>query len=99
MSANFWVTMALVCQPLLLAGGAIATRSMRKMKETVVSTYQNISLMLLAALVMYSNGESFSFLMGLSWVSWGLLIANGALTVLAQQFKFKAFRYHQASQL
>lgn len=83
MSANFWVTLALMSQPLLLAGGAIATRSMRKMKETVVSTYQNISLMLLAAIVMYANGEEFSFLLGLSWVSWGLLIANGALTVLA----------------
>ena len=39
MSANIWVTIALMFQPVLLASGAICMRSMRKMHESVVSTY------------------------------------------------------------
>lgn len=97
MGANFWATAALISQPILLAAGAISMRQMRKLPETVCSSYQNITLSVLAATIMIAQGVSFNFVYEFSYTTWALLATSSMLTVFTQMAKFKAFRYHEAS--
>jgi len=99
MKANPWALIALISQPVLLAGGSIAMRKMRKMPEQVCSAYQNITLAAMASLAMIASGTSLSFLMEMSALSYGLLFLSCSLTIATQMAKFSAFKYSEASAL
>lgn len=82
MSSNPLALMALISQPVLLAGGAVAMRQMKKMPETTCSTYQNLSLALLSAAFMAGFGLNFDFMFEFSWQAWVLTFLSSLLTIL-----------------
>ena len=90
---------ALIAQPFLLAGGDIAMRKMRKMPEQLCSTYQNLSLTLLAGVYMLIAGLSFDFVWTLSGQAWLYLSLSCSLTILTQLAKATAFKYSESSRL
>jgi len=99
MSANPLALFALICQPILLAAGAVAMRQMRRMPETTCSTYQNASLAVLSSVFMLAYGMDFGFMFEFSLNAWLLCWVSSLLTILTQTCKFSAFKYHQASAL
>jgi len=99
MQTNTLATIALIAQPMLLAGGTITMRQMRKMPETLVSTYLNIALALMSAGALWFQGQGLSWLLDFNLASWILLILTAAMTILSQTIKFNAFRYSEASKL
>jgi len=96
---SFMALVALLAQPLLLAGGAVSMRKMRKMPEDLVSCYVNFTLAIGTSLVMYMTGEDFLFFLDFSPAMWVLIVITSALSVIIQQLKYKAFRYQEASKL
>ena len=99
MESNPWAMIALISQPILLAGGDIAMRKMKKMPEELCSAYQNMSLALLAACYMMLSGLSFDFVYELSSAAWIWLVASCLLTILTQNAKAKAFKYSESARL
>ena len=99
MKSNPWALIALISQPVLLAGGSIAMRKMRKMPEQVCSAYQNMTLAVMASLAMIASGTSLDFLKEMSSLSFGLLFLSCGLTIATQLAKFSAFKYSEASAL
>ena len=74
-------------------------RKMRKMPEQVCSTYQNVTLALVASIAMVVSGSSLDFLWELSSASYGLLFLSCSLTIATQMAKFSAFKYSEAQPL
>lgn len=99
MSAKPMAMVALISQPLLLAGGDIAMRKMRKMPEQLCSAYQNLSLCLLASLYMVCTGLKFDFVKDLSIEAWLWLCLSCSLTILTQLAKASAFKYSESARL
>ena len=99
MQSNPLAMVALVSQPFLLAGGDIAMRKMRKMPEKLCSTYQNLSLALLASVYMLIAGLSFDFVWTLNGAAWFYLCLSCSLTILTQLAKATAFKYSESSKL
>ena len=99
MKSNPWALIALLAQPVLLAGGSIAMRKMRKMPEQVCSAYQNMTLAVMASLAMVASGTSLDFLKEMSTLSFGLLFLSCGLTIATQMAKFSAFKYSEAAAL
>ena len=99
MKSNPWALIALLAQPVLLAGGSIAMRKMRKMPEQVCSAYQNMTLAAMASFAMVASGTSLDFLKEMSLFSYGLLFLSCSLTIATQMAKFSAFKYSEASAL
>jgi len=96
MHANPWALVALISQPVLLAGGSIAMRKMRKMPEQLCSAYQNLTLLVMASFAMIYTGTSFEFLREMSAFTYGLLLLSCSLTIATQIAKFSAFKYSEA---
>lgn len=96
MRANPWALIALIAQPFLLAGGAIAMRKMRTMPEQLCSAYQNLTLLIMASFAMVVTGTSLAFFSDLSAASYGLLLLSCSLTIATQIAKFSAFKYSPA---
>ena len=61
-SVPVWAMIALVSQPFLLAGGDIAIKNMSKLPEELPSAYQNLTLMILAAVYILVTNIGFGFL-------------------------------------
>lgn len=99
MQSNPWAMVALISQPLLLAGGDIAMRRMRKMPEQLCSTYQNLSLSLIFGAALVLTGEGFEFIAALSLKAWLYLTLSCSLTILTQLAKFNAFKFCEAQPL
>ena len=74
-------------------------RKMRKMPEQLCSTYQNLSLTLLASIYMLIAGLSFDFVWTLSGHAWLYLSLSCSLTILTQLAKATAFKYSESSRL
>ena len=66
-SGGSWAFIALISQPLLLAGGDVLIKKMKKLPEEPVSFAQGIALMIFAGTCMIATGESFKFVFELSW--------------------------------
>ena len=84
---------ALLSQPLLLAGGDIAIRKMSKLPEELPSAYQNLTLMVLAAVYIFSTDLGFGFLSSLSRTAWIFLCFSCFLNIMNAKVKAKAIRH------
>ena len=82
MEVNTFALVCLICQPVLLASGAICMRMMRKMPETTASFYQNIALFVIAGVFMLFEGTSFLFMWHFSLVSWLTITLSALFTIL-----------------
>jgi drug/metabolite transporter (DMT)-like permease len=90
----------LLSQPLLLAGGAVSMRMMRKMPEKTVSTYLNFTLAIaLFFIILWEGGDAFGFMLEFDLTTWLLITLAGLLSILIQVIKFLSFRYEEVSKL
>ena len=80
--APILATIALVSQPALLAGGDIAIRKMAKLPEMLPSAYQNLTLMILAAVYIIVTGLGFDFMHSMSRTAWILISFSCFLNIL-----------------
>lgn len=88
-------------QPVLLAGGMIANRRMKKNHPLALSVYTALVLMVASFMGLgLVNGEiDLSFVWSLSFGSWALFVMAGLFTIFENTTKFLAFRYYQAAPL
>lgn len=84
---------ALISQPVLLGGGIVTMRQMRKLPETCASNYCNLSLFLFALTIMLLTGESFGYLKDFTIQTWALISLSCIFTIAGQITKALAFKF------
>jgi hypothetical protein len=95
-----WLPMtALICQPFLLAAGVVSMRKMRRLPETVCTTYSNVSLSLISGIAIVLHGEGFTKIFEFTLETWVIVLISSVLTVLSSTSKFTALKYQKASDL
>lgn len=100
MHANTLAVVALCAQPLLLAGGMIASRKMKKNHPMAQACYTNVLLGVVSLLAVQCSGNvDFAFLEHFSPASWLLIFFAGLFTIFENTAKFMAFRYEEAAKL
>ena len=100
MSANKLAVVALCCQPVLLAGGMIAARKMKKNHPMAQTCYTNLLMGVVSVIgVKCYDHISFDIVTELSLWSWVLIGLAGLFTIFENTAKFMAFRYEEASKL
>jgi len=82
-----------------LAAGIVSMRRMRKLPETVCSTYSSLSLSLISGIAILLTGENLKVIFEFTYETWSLIVISSVLTVLASTTKFTALRYSKASDL
>jgi hypothetical protein len=80
----------LLLNPVAISTGELAMRSMKKMPETIVSLYVNLTLGITMVLIIKMTGGTFD-----AWDSWVLtdwfaMIALSCTVLISQTFRFKA---------
>ena len=100
LQANIWAMVLLGFQPLLLAGGMIASRKMKRNHAFSLTCYTNILLVLTSAVAIKSISRiSFHPILELDLKTWGLLCLSGFMTIFEHVGKILAFRYYRAAPL
>ena len=99
METCVWAFVALIGQPILLAGGDLLLKQMGRLPEEPCSFFQGITLGVFAGSYMIFAGESFGFILELNTMAWACLIAMCILTVLGQILKKRAVDCYDVSQL
>ena len=89
----------MVSNPLIIGLGMVSMRKMKKMHESVVTTYMNLMLMVFMLIVVFATGSDLSPWGGFGWVEWSALIALAFTNVGSQRFRFKAVQRSQISRL
>ena len=80
-SGNYLMALlTLISNPFIIGAGVIAMRQMRKMHESVITTYMNLMLLIIMLTVVYASGSDLSPWTGFGWVEWmaiaGLAFSN-----------------------
>ena len=100
MNANKLAVVALCCQPVLLAGGMIAARKMKKNHPMAQTCYTNLLMGVVSVIGVHCYDHiSFDIVTELSVWSWVLIGLAGLFTIFENTAKFMAFRYEEASKL
>ena len=89
----------LFCNPILVAGGSISMRKMKKFHEAVVSFYLNWSIGLTSLILVLALGLDFGVIARFDWVSWLLSIGTGLTALTSQTCRFIALKLQKASKL
>ena len=90
----------LCMQPVLLAGGMIASRKMKKNHPMAQACYTNLLLAIVSVIgIQCYEHISYEFVKTLSAVSWVLITLAGIFTIFENTAKFMAFRYEEAAKL
>ena len=82
----------LIMNPFIIAMGVIAMRQMRKMHESVLSCYMNLSLGLIMVTIVYASGSDLSVIKDFGKAEWTATILMSLAVVISQRFRFKAFQ-------
>lgn len=100
MEQNTFAIIALCMQPLLLAGGVIATRKIKKNHPLAITCYSNVLLATASVLgIWFDSDLNFDFVSELVPISWLFIIIAGLFTIFENTAKFMAFRYEEAAKL
>lgn len=89
----------LFCNPILVAGGSISMRKMKKFHEAVVSFYLNWSIGLTSLVMVLALGLDFKVIAQFDWVSWLLSVGTGLTALTSQTCRFIALKLQKASKL
>ena len=89
----------MLSNPLVIGFGVVAMRKMKKMHESVVTTYMNSMLMVAMLAVVYATGSDLSLWQSFGWLEWVTIIALSFTNVVSQRFRFKAIQQSQVSRL
>ena len=87
---NFTAIAALVFNPVAIAIGNIAMRSMRKLNESVVSCWMSCSMILLFVPLVYFKGQDFRICYSFGWQDWLAITGASVFSTLSQTLRFKA---------
>lgn len=100
MQANTLALVALCCMPLLLGGGQVAVRHMKKNHPLTITVFTNLVTFVVSivAIMCFTNVD-FKIFANLGLTSWLLILLAGILQCVEHTTKFLAFRYQQASLL
>jgi uncharacterized membrane protein len=74
-------------------------RMMQKMPETIVSLYNNFTLLITNALIIYYNSGNYDAWGAFDRIDWFALISLSITVLLSQTLRFKALQNHKASAL
>mmetsp|Transcript_84308 Transcript_84308/g.116494 ORF Transcript_84308/g.116494 Transcript_84308/m.116494 type:complete len:102 (-) Transcript_84308:195-500(-) len=74
-------------------------RKMRKMHESVVSSYMNLTLGITCAIAMFIQGENLTICNGFSTSDWIFTVSLSCTVLCSQTFRFKALKNYEASKL
>ena len=99
MEANMWALVALCAQPMLLGGGMIANRKMKRNHAFTLTCYTNVILLFTSIAGIYFTDLNYEFIHKLSLASWLLITLAGVMTIFEHVGKFMAFRYYKAAPL
>ena len=84
---------------MLLAGGMIAARKMKRNHAFTLTCYTNVVLLITSTLGIWLTGIGYEFINELSYASYGLITLAGIMTIFEHIGKFMAFRYYEAAPL
>ena len=99
-STPMWVLYAsLATSPVLIAGGNIAMRKMKKFHNAVVAWYQSWAVLLVSITVILITQEGFEVFKTFDWRSWVLISLIGFFAVLSLTTRFKALKLQKAAKL
>jgi len=90
---------ALFFNPILVSGGSISMRKMKKFHEAVVSFYLNWSILLSSLAVMLIMRSGFNVFANWDWLDWTLSFLTGFFALTSQTCRFMALKYQKASSL
>ena len=96
---SWLLTLALLMNPLAIAVGNIAMRSMRKMPELVVSSYMNITLGVLSTAIVFISGDDLKAWNAFDWFDWLMVGGLSTFVLFSQTFRFKAYKEYETSKL
>ena len=96
---NFFSMLTLLMNPFIIGFGIIAMRQMRKMHESTLSCYMNMSLAVIMVTLVFTTGSDFSILKDFSYFDWVFTVFMSLSVVISQRFKFMAFQNCQPSSL
>ena len=74
-------------------------RKMRKMHESTVTTYVNLTLLVTMLIVIFASGSDLSPWRQFSWLHWGFLVLLALANVGTQIFRFRAIQRSEVSKL
>ena len=100
MDQNMVVVFALFCMPILLAGGMIAARKMKRNHPFSLTCYSNAVLLVTSVTgLALTSDKGYGFVKEFSYMTWFLLTLAGLNTIFEHLAKFLAFRYYRAAPL
>ena len=73
----------MLSNPLVIGFGVVAMRKMKKMHESVVTTYMNSMLMVAMLAVVYATGSDLSLWQSFGWLEWVTIIALSFTNVVS----------------
>jgi len=82
----------LLCNPIIIAAGVIAMRKMRKMHESVITTYMNLMLLTIMLVIVYASGSNLTPWYSFTWLDWVALVGLSTSNVGSQIFRFRAIQ-------
>ena len=85
--------------PILVAGGSISMRKMKKFHEAVVSFYLNLSIGVSSLAIILILKCGFSPIASFDWVSWTLSFGTGFMALTSQTCRFMALKLQKAAKL
>ena len=89
----------LLLNPLIIGAGVIAMRRMKKMHESVITSYMNIMLLAIMLTIVYSSGSDLSPWRQFGIVEWISVAGLAFSNVGSQIFRFKAVQRSPVSRL
>lgn len=67
---------------LLVAGGTVALRKLKKFHESVLIWYTSWITLLMSAILVYATGNNFSILKIFNWGDWLLILATSVSSTI-----------------
>lgn len=97
---SYLAVVGLCAQPVLLAGGMIASRKMKNNHPMAQACYTNLLLGIVSLIgIACFPHINFDFIYSFSFLSWVLVTFAGIFTIFENTAKFMAFRYEEAAKL
>lgn len=81
---------ALLLNPLCIAAGTLAMRSMRRLNDNVVSVYMALSLFVVFLPICLLSGENLGLWFNFSFVDWICIVSISVGTIISQTLRFMA---------
>lgn len=89
-----WAYLALILNPICLSSQQLAMRSMKKLNDSVVSTYMAFSLLVVFLPICLIFNFDLTIAYQFSFTDWLCIIGISVITIVAQTLRFMAISNH-----